>query len=146
MAYLLLQHNHPHIRYQGLNPLPLNLNLFTSGSSISIESPVLSFKDGFSILPLTFKFKNEGLEAIKNYSVYISKKITIEEEKSVEEKSVDEKIVLCLYFLVMISIEFLVNGEEGVSKFLSWLDSIEKNKAFEPKDYAYFNNQYKLNN
>ena len=98
------------------------------------------------LFELTFKFKNEGLEAIKNYSVYISKKITIEEEKSVEEKSVDEKIVLCLYFLVMISIEFLVNGEEGVSKFLSWLDSIEKNKAFEPKDYAYFNNQYKLNN
>jgi hypothetical protein len=94
------------------------------------------------VLELSIKFKERGLEAIKNYSVYISKKITIEEEKSVDEKSVDEKIVLCLYFLVMISIDFLIVGEEGVSLFLSWLESIEKNEAFELKNYAYFINQY----
>lgn len=85
---------------------------------------------------LTIKFKKKGLETIKNYSEHISKKIKIE-----EEKNVDEAIVLYLYFLVMISIDFLIAGEEGVSLFLSWLESIEKNEAFELKNYAYFINQ-----
>lgn len=92
---------------------------------------------------LAIKFKKEGLglKTIKNYSEHISKKIKIE-----EEKNVDEAIVLYLYFLVMISIDFLIAGEEGVSLFLSWLESIEKNEAFELKNYAYFINQYQLNN
>ena len=85
---------------------------------------------------LAIKFKKKGLETIKNYSEHISKKIKIE-----EEKNVDEAIVLYLYFLVMISIDFLIAGEEGVSLFLSWLESIEKNEAFELKNYAYFINQ-----
>ena len=86
---------------------------------------------------LAIKFKKEVLEAIKNYSEHISKKLKIKIEYE------DEENILYIYFLVMITIKFLIEGEKGVYLFL---ESIKKNNVFEEKNLEYLLKSFSENN
>ena len=85
---------------------------------------------------LAIKFKEIGL-AIKNYSEHISKKLKIKIEYE------DEENILYIYFLVMITIKFLIEGEKGVYLFL---ESIKKNNVFEEKNLEYLLKSFSENN